>query len=121
VDAILPISFISEVYIPSAIMFTKHGTSYVIASRVPESEDRQKHIDEVTKRDKGVTMEDKPQFTVNELTMEIWPLDTFSRNIITKTLGRHQIGYNYKATTMGMPSMEFRTHEDYKLAIGLLK
>ena len=66
-------------------------------------------------------MEDKAQFTVNEVTLEIWPLDPFSRNIITRTLGNNQIGYKYKPTTMGMPSMEFRTIEDFKLALGLLK
>lgn len=60
-------------------------------------------------------------FTLNEAELEIWPIDDWSRKKVYLILGKNQIGYEYMPTTMGTVSLRFRTFEDYKKALELIK
>lgn len=63
----------------------------------------------------------KPQFTVNNESFQIWPLDEYSRTEILRIFGNNQIGFDYIPTTMGMPALKFRSEQEYKQAIRLLE
>ncbi|NBO99933.1 MAG: hypothetical protein EBU90_07360 [Proteobacteria bacterium] len=63
----------------------------------------------------------KPQFTVNDETHQIWPLDEYSRTEILRTFGSNQIGFDYIPTTMGMPALKFRSIQEYKQALRLME
>jgi len=60
-------------------------------------------------------------YTLNEAELEIWPIDDWSRKRIYLILGKHQIGYEYKPTTMGTVSLRFSNKDNYKQAISMIE
>ncbi len=63
----------------------------------------------------------KIQFTNIPELFEIFPIDKWSRDHMTRLLGNHQIGYDVVHTTMDTPAFRFRTRENFNLAKRLIQ
>lgn len=61
-------------------------------------------------------MKVRPQYTINPIMMEIWPLDGWSRKIIIDALVENEIRYTFVFTTMGEPALKFLDSKDYESA-----
>ncbi len=66
-------------------------------------------------------MKVRPQYTVTPLSMEIWPLDKWSRKLIIECLEKNQIRVDQVYTSMGEPAFKFRNHKDFEFAYKLIK
>lgn len=53
--------------------------------------------------------------------MEIWPIDDWSRKIVTTAVTEAGIDFNLNPTTMGHPALRFNTNEDYEKALSIIK
>jgi len=63
----------------------------------------------------------KIQFTNIPELLEIFALDKWSRDHITRLMGMHQIGYDVVPTTMASPAFRFRTRENFDHAKRLIQ
>lgn len=63
----------------------------------------------------------KIQFTNIPELLEIFALDKWSRDHMTRLLGNHQIGYDVVPTTMAAPAFRFRTRENFDHAKRLIQ
>lgn len=63
----------------------------------------------------------RPQYTINPLMMEIWPLDKFSRTLIIKALYESNLTFDFNPTTMGEPAIKFTNNKHYEQAIKIIK
>ncbi len=61
----------------------------------------------------------RPQYTINPILLEIFPIDNWSRKKIILSLNK--IGYDYVPTTMGECSLRFRSETDYQQALNIIK
>ena len=63
----------------------------------------------------------RPQTCISPKLMEIWPVDEWSRKIVTTAITDAGINYNLNPTTMGHPALRFATSEDYEKALSIIK
>lgn len=63
----------------------------------------------------------RPQITLNNNSLEIWPSDKWSREVCYRLLGYYQIGYDYIPTTMGTVALKFRNLESYEQALTIIQ
>lgn len=66
-------------------------------------------------------MTPRPQYTLEPLTAQIWPLDSWSRNIIIRCLKEANLSYDDTIpTTMGTSAIRLRSNEDYLRAVTVI-
>lgn len=66
-------------------------------------------------------MKIRPQYTVTPLKMEIWPMDKWSRKLISECLEKHLIRVDQVYTSMGEPAFKFKDNKDFEKAYQLIK
>jgi len=57
----------------------------------------------------------RPIYTVNDVLYEVWPVDGWSRKIITRHCSDQNILYKLSPTTMGEPALKFEADDYTKL------
>jgi len=63
----------------------------------------------------------KIQFTQNPNQLEIWPLDKWSRDNLTRIMAENKMAYTFEPTTMGTVCLRFKTQKDFDSALQLAK
>ncbi|NDG29730.1 hypothetical protein EB118_06510 [bacterium] len=67
-------------------------------------------------------MKTRPQYTIESISAQIWPLDAWSREIIIRTLKEDNLPYDDTIpTTMGTSAIRLRSNKDYQRVIKLLE